>query len=129
MKRSLWVLGALLVMGSACGGESDDCVEGRTLLQQDAHLGESCAVINYGTCMNISSCLEGDCVSNPSDFKNFCRAVCESTAGCDQGEACVDGHCQPPATCKTFCDGTTCCTYAPDPDDPQQCKQTGCTTS
>ena len=124
MKKSVI---CLIFALAACGGSSnEDCTEGQKLNPKSADIGETCILINYGTCQNIDNCTAGDCVANDIDTKT-CRAPCSQSSDCDTNMVCDNGHCLPPASCSTFCDGVTCCTYTVDPTNSQRCVRGSCT--
>ncbi len=127
---------ALLIAGFAaagCGGAAanSDCVEAQRIWGPEGNLGpamlhESCASGSYGTCTTTySNCVEGVCKYSDSANDDICTLTCASTSDCG-GWYCKDGFCQPACTSHTYCDGTLCCSYTPDPADPTQCRQSGC---
>lgn len=123
-------LALLIALAAICcgGGEDDDCdiAHDELNVQKDAKLGEDCAVYHYGTCTeDIGTCAEGECLQTVTAGK-ICTKNCDEDSDCADIGICHDSVCQPNADCDTFCDGTLCCSYKRDPDDPTQCIQTHC---
>ncbi len=122
---------ALAACSSSDDDDSDDCAQAAKINPPTAQLGETCALVGYGSCAPIGNCVDGQgtCVFDPGEDSKHCRASCEASSDCTSGQSCVSGYCQPAATCMTSCDGTTCCEYHVDPNDPTKCVQGACSLS
>lgn len=123
----------LFALAVACGSnEGDsDCDQARQIWGPGGNLGpaqlrESCASGSYGSCnQSFSNCIEGVCTFSNSANDDVCTLTCTGTEQCGDWY-CKSGFCQPACTAHTYCDGTLCCYYAPDPADPTECKQMSC---
>lgn len=125
-------LGMISIVGSNGGGDGDgdsDCATAQEIWgQPEVSLGGECYSGSYGACPeDYDNCIEGDCIYSDSANTDICTRTCTSNSDCsDLGYYCSDGICQPGATCQTYCDGTMCCNYYRDPNDPTQCIQGSC---
>lgn len=110
----------------ACSSENEDCAVARdeVNLSPTKKLGEACTTIFYGSCPDaLTDCAEGECRPLSNRSGRVCTTTCTRTEDCFGSTFCVDGSCQPAAECRPFCDGTLCCQYERDPDDPTACRQ------
>jgi len=132
--RSL-VLMALVALVGCGSGENPDCVAARKLYGPGGSLSgspgynQSCSVVSgYGSCpLSFDDCTVGTCQYSPAANDNVCVQACQTTADC-ANLYCKDNFCQPGCSAHTYCDGTLCCSYVPDPNDPTVCTQTTCVT-
>jgi hypothetical protein len=114
-----------------CSGGSDssnDCAEFNPPAKNKL-IGQSCVTLTYGTCpTKFTDCAQGDCFSTKNG--SICTQTCTRDADCPSSYYCrPSGNqsvCTKAATCTTFCDGTTCCTYTQCPNDPTSCCQVSC---
>ena len=124
------------LLSPGCGGglEQDDCAEFNPPVK-DKQFGQDCASFTYGLCPTVfSDCVSGNlCAYTQSHGAggDICTRNCTTDASCPSGFYCRASTsagmvCSPRAVCQTYCDGTLCCTYAPDSRDPTQCKQISC---
>jgi hypothetical protein len=121
------ILFASLVLTN-CGSDSDsgnsDCAEFNPPAKTHLY-GQSCGSYHYGTCpTTFDDCSEGSCQSTKNG--SVCTKSCSVNADCPSRLYCSSSVCTPAATCTTFCDGTLCCSYYQDPNDPTSCKQGSC---
>jgi len=127
------VMAAFLTLLGCGSSENPDCAEARQLYGPGGSrsgspgYNQGCSVISgYGTCpLSFDDCTEGTCQFSAAANANVCVQSCTTTAQCGS-LYCKDNICQPGCAAHTYCDGTTCCSYAPNPSDPTVCKQTSC---
>lgn len=132
--RHRWIIvGILLALLSLASclhddPEESDCDEFNPPAKTETY-GSRCGVFSYGSCpKKFDDCKQGTCQASTSGF--VCTASCTSDSQCPGSlPYCLSGVCTAACKSHTFCDGTTCCSYVPDPNNPTRCKQASCSLS
>ena len=114
-----------------CGESGNsDCAEFRPPAKTGSY-GQACGAFKYGTCPTVfDDCAQGACLGTSNG--GYCTKTCTTNADCPGGiPYCVDNNsgtkvCTSSCVSHTYCDGTLCCSYGPDPANPTQCKQLSC---
>lgn len=85
--------------GLACYGEPPLCREPRDVcsVRQECALGQACKM-PQGICAEACDA-RGLCVSDSWCDRGVCRAFCETSLQCDDGEQCANGRCSVPRDC------------------------------
>ena len=139
MKKGWIATSLLLVMvlsgywqgcGDKGGDGNSDCAEFNPPAKTKNY-GQTCGSFTYGTCpTKFDDCAQGACTSTSNG--SVCTKACNANADCPSGlPFCAANNsgtkvCTAGCTSHTYCDGTLCCSYYPDPSDPTQCKQGSC---
>ena len=127
---SIVLFAAITLTSCPSGTDSDNGSNNCSGPAKTKSYGQSCTSSRYGTCPSVDDCNQGSCQSTKNG--SVCTKSCTANGDCPTGLYCVQATgssakvCTPAATCKTYCDGTLCCNYSQDPNDPTSCKQGRC---
>ncbi len=133
--KKVWIVMSLfaLLFFSGCPNspdENSDCAEFNPPAKTQ-YYGDSCGSFTYGTCPTVfDDCAQGACMSTSNG--SVCTSTCNTNADCPGGlPYCAPNNsgtkvCTTGCTSHTYCDGTSCCSYYQDPNNPTQCIQGSC---